>query len=180
METVFFLCFCSVCFLSSLSLSFATTAHNSVEGKSRGEKLTTSIKKVEEGFQGPFPRKNISIFASLSRQKRERRERGEKANRAETQEKHIFHLSTQTSVTRLCGFPQNLRILKIPCGFLNPNCGIRKIAVFLNFEIYYIRFLILCSFLSKKTFLINLVDLCGFCGFFLKILRDFAQTFWSH
>ncbi len=84
-------------------------------------------------------------------------------------------------MTRLCGFPQNLRILRIPCGFLNPNCGIRKFAVFPNFEIYYIRLLIFCSFSSKKlTFLINLVDLCGFCGFFLKILRDFAQTFWSH
>ncbi len=36
----------------------------------------------------------------------------------------------------------------------------------------------LLFFVKKLTFFINLVDLCGFCGFFLKI--DFSQTFWSH
>ncbi len=35
-------------------------------------------------------------------------------------------------------------------------------------------------FVNKITFLGDFVDLCGFCGFFLKILRHFAQTFWSH
>ncbi len=38
----------------------------------------------------------------------------------------------------------------------------------------------LLFFVKKFSFLINLVDLCGFCGFFLEILRHFAQTFWSH
>ncbi len=75
----------------------------------------------------------------------------------------------ESSVTRLCGFPQKLRFLKTPCEFLNPNCGIRKFAVFQNFEIHYKRFLLFLSFLSK-------IDIFDKPCRSLRILRIFSKN----